>query len=175
MDNWFKSREKLLEKDKRTDFLVKREHQTKRFGKQRIFNLFKQAYDKLNGDNSQEKFALVIGWIVNELKKQENIWYLKTRNTHKELASLFGKFKYSMDQCGDRIFDVCGGNLNNVESVNLNNIWWNESIQLSLFDNLTKNPQEINEKTIADNNIKDDTIDIDELYKHDPDEHYWHK
>jgi hypothetical protein len=161
MENWLKNREKLLQEDKRQDFITKREQQSKKFGKKRIFDLFNITYNKVNENDIQKKYTLIVGWLVNRLKDQKNVSFFKKKNTiYRDIASLFGKFIYIKTQTSEENLDknfttpiVDRDSISNIQ----NN---NKSVQLSLFDtfgvvekekkeNIQKEENECNKENIA--------------------------
>ena len=161
MDNWIKNREYLLKNDQKQSFLGKWERQSKRFGKKRIFNLFSNAYNKLNEDDTEEKYKLVVGWLINKLKDQKNISYFKKKSIYSDISSLFGKFKYSMQNKLEK--DLCEVFCPPIDIQSLLTIQKsNQYIQLSLFDEFDK----IENKKIKKENKEFDQ-DITEIKKID--------
>lgn len=59
MNNPWNKREKILQQDTRKDFIEKRNNQSKRFGKKRLFELFNTAYFDLNDMSFSDNFNMI--------------------------------------------------------------------------------------------------------------------
>ena len=175
MNTWVKNREQVLQYDTNPKFLEKWKKHSKRFGKQRIFDLFHTAYltEDLGSNNTFSfKFASIV---INTLKKEKNILFFD-KTTYKELMSLFGKFNHTLQKYGERLFVTMWWTFDFDVQNNKSKHSWDTSIQLSLYENLWETLQESWQKIIQqEESQQDNKIDLDALYAPDPDEPWWNK
>ena len=163
-----KNREDLLKNDKNVLFLDKWEKQSKRFGKKRLFDLFTEAYIYIDWDLSKEKFQFSFGSkVINNLKADKNSLYVKL-HTYKDLASLFGKFKYSTEKYWDELYDVLSSSWTiTTDKKSWEHTHWAIITQQSISDWVWEE--------LGDNKNILDKIDLEKLYAYDPNENWWNR